>query len=343
MRSILKRIIGFLSKNADVISAISGLVAIVSAIGSGIFYLSDKSSKKPLVIGFAIALVTVIIALVFLILNYLYLKAQFTNISKEYYDLLHDFRNEINELESQFGNRALSADKLAQLSTRVRDLALKSVDHLVETIKMLSRKQCISGCVKLIDYSDSKQEVKNSKVTTYIRDSRSPAERRALDESADLKSVYIKDNTAFLHFFEVDDPSLFETSYFYQGNLLEYDKQLKQEGKGGYHNTTPNWQNYYLGTAIAPIRVKTKRIDPTFELDDYTLIGFLCIDSKDTSVFTEKKKRLYCYILKSYAALIFQILYFYMKVLKKSKANHATSSNQKKKANGKQSKGTVQI
>ena len=315
IKRIIKVCIGSLSENSSVIGAISGLLSIITFITSMVMFVLDLSTKKPVVICLFVAIIMLLITLAFFVLSYYSAKAQSTFIAKKYYELLHDYRNDINELKLQFDNTAISNIKQKDLTYKVKRLIQKMLDHLVDTIKIISKKQSIAACVKLIDYSERNQSVRNSRVSTFIRDSQCPAERRALDESAHIKSVLIADNTDFNQFFTVRDPSLFETSIFYEADLLKYDRENRSNG--GYHNTTPNWQDYYIGTAVVPIRIKTKRIYAKCKSEEYTLIGFLCVDSIDSDVFTPDKREIYSYILKSYAALICQVLLFYTESLKK--------------------------
>lgn len=317
IKRLLKTAISLLSENSNVIGAISGVVSIVVVAFSAVDYIISQSSRELVLLWLIIAVIMLIVALLFCVLSYGSAKAQTSYSAKEYYGLLHDYRNGINELESQFGNDDLSVDKQKQLLLRVKSLIQSSLDHLVDNIKFISKEESISACVKLIDYSHAKQSSGNSRVSTFVRDSRCPTNRCALDEIVELKSVLIRDNTDFSYFFKSRYPSQFETSIFYVNDLLKYDKKHKDQG--GYSNTTPNWQEYYIGTAIVPIRIKTKRIDRSCTSEEYTIIGFLCVDTKSASVFIEEKKQLYTNILKSYAALLFQILYFYMVTMRKAK------------------------
>lgn len=331
MKRVLKMLIGSLSENANIIGAISGLLSILSVLCSVIAYFLNNFVNISLVAWLIITVVTLIITITICVLRIFAEKAQSTIICTEYYGLLHDFRNGINELECQFGNCILSSDKQEQLTDKVKSLIKEAVDHLVCTLEYISKNK-ISACVKLIDYSpQKKQNPKDNMVSTFVRDSKCPTNRRAVDESAKTKSVRINDNTDFSYFFDSNDPSQFDSSVFYVNNLIEYDQRVKS--KGGYQNTTPRWQEYYIGTAVVPIRIKTKRIKLRENSEDYTLLGFLCVDSKSSNVFIESKRGLYSYILKSYAALIFQILQFYSGIMSKTVSNKQmkTASNSIKK------------
>ena len=193
IKRIIKVCIGSLSENSSVIGAISGLLSIITFITSMVMFVLDLSTKKPVVICLFVAIIMLLITLAFFVLSYYSAKAQSTFIAKKYYELLHDYRNDINELKLQFDNTAISSIKQKDLIYKVKRLIQKMLDHLVDTIKIISKKQSIAACVKLIDYSERNQSVRNSRVSTFIRDSQCSAERRALDESAHIKSVLIMD------------------------------------------------------------------------------------------------------------------------------------------------------
>lgn len=108
-------------------------------------------------------------------------------------------------------------------------------------------------------------------------------------------------------------------SSFYQGNLKEFAESLKKIGQK-YQNSTENWEDYYIGTIVVPIRIANKRLFYTSEEESYNILGFLCADSLSTKAFTEEAKQRNIYYVKAYAALIYNILskyQFYLKQLGK--------------------------
>ncbi len=317
MKEAIKEFLGGLAQYTNVLEAISSIVTIVSFGFSVVSYFQNQPFKTPLLV-FIISLVVLLAITFFKNLSH---KATVSYICINYYKFLHDFRNRMNEIELHYKDETITTNsQIHQLTTEVKVLIEKSLNYLVESVKTTSNREDISACVKLIDYPNSSSDfsLEDTYVSTFVRDSRCPQERLAVDES-ELKSVPIIDNTAFLYFFKKGKTSRFETSIFYQGNLIEYDKFLKEHGdEKGYCNTTPNWDKYYQGTAVVPIRIKTHRIEQNCDKpDEYTILGYLCIDSEKTGVFTKNKKDLYSNILKSYAALLFQVLYFYTQNLNK--------------------------
>ena len=288
VKQFIKRILGGLEQKSSVLEAISAILTIISFIWSAVSFFRNNPIKTPVIVF----IVCLVILLIISFYKFISSKAVSSYISMNYYGLLHDFRNGINELAVHFNNSSSPATQKSLLLTiEVKNLILKALDYLVDTVKIVSNKQDISACVKLIDYSDPDVEPSpdNSFVSTFKRDSHCSPTRLSLDET-NIKSVPIRDNTAFAYFFKLEQPSLFESSIFYEGDLKEYDKKLRELGQDGYHNTTPNWENFYRGTAVVPIRIKNKRIESKYRDDDYTILGFLCIDSKDTNVFVELKK-----------------------------------------------------
>lgn len=255
-------------------------------------------------------------------------------VSKNYYQLMHDYRNVINEMECKYKEGKLTDEFLA---ITVKKFLENALDYLIETLEKMTR-QKISGCVKAVIGGNCKRISYNeAKVNTFVRSHNSEGNRRALDEK-DEKGVYIRDNTDFMYI--VADDREKNDSIFYQPNLKEYDRQLRSVGKV-YKNTTPNWDEYYIGTIVAPIRIASKRL---FYLNSqknketgknrrrkgkgqknnstYYTLGFLCVDSLSEDAFPIEQKANYSHIVKAYAATFFNILsknQFYIKRLEEKR------------------------
>lgn len=126
---------------------------------------------------------------------------------------------------------------------------------------------------------------------------------------------------------------------FYKRNLIKYDRQLnKADPNAHYDNTTEHYEQYYIATIVAPIRIANKRLFYKKENTDYDLLGFLCVDTLDGNLFTEKRRETFTYIVKSYASLFYNMMskyqYYMMKFAeheKKLKANGQSSQNQLQK------------
>lgn len=251
-------------------------------------------------------------------------------VSQKYYQLIHDYRNIINDLECSYKKGTLTDEQLTIMVTRFLENCL---DYLVDTLSEMSG-QVISGCVKaIIGGNCNRISYEDAKVNTFVRSHNTNPARRSLDQR-DEEGVLLRDNTDFLDIVAEDRDK--DDSVFYQPNLKKYAEQLRKIGKV-YKNSTPHWDEYYIGTIVAPIRIASKRL---FYLDNnlpkrkarknkrrsvYYTLGFLCVDSLSEEAFSWDQKENYTYIVKAYAAAMFNILsknQFYLKRLHE-KANEA--------------------
>ena len=136
------------------------------------------------------------------------------------------------------------------------------------------------------------------------------AEKRIANDEATNKD-YIKDNTDFNNIIEQKE------LYFYQMDLLQYAEKLKSVGKE-YRNSTPNWEELYRATIVAPIKIANRRAHDTDKESEYAVTGFLCIDSMNTHIFVPAQKDYYIKILKSYASLLYTLFSLYRDILKET-------------------------
>lgn len=244
--------------------------------------------------------------------------------SQKYYQLMHDYRNVINDLECSYKNGKLTDEAL---TATVKGFLENALDYLVETLNEMTG-QKVSGCVKAIIGGNSNRiSYEDAKVNTFVRSHNTVPARKSLD-IRDEQGVLLCGNTDFMDIIAEDRNR--NDSVFYQPNLKEYDQQLKAVGKV-YKNTTPHWEQYYIGTIVAPIRIASKRL---FYLDNekkgqtrrrnkknvsvYYTLGFLCVDSLSADAFTWEQKENYTYIVKAYASTMFNIMsknQFYLKKL----------------------------
>lgn len=250
-------------------------------------------------------------------------------VSQKYYQLLHDYRNVINDLEYNYKKGLLTEEQLTVIVTKFLENAL---DYLVDTLSQLSG-QDVSGCVKaIIGGNCDRISYEDAKVNTFVRSHNTSPARRSLDQK-DEEGVLLCENTDFMDIVAEDRDKC--NSVFYQPNLKVYAEQLKEIGKT-YKNSTPHWDQYYIGTIVAPIRIASKRL---FYLDKtsskkrksknrkkksvYYTLGFLCVDSLNENTFGLDQKDNYTYIVKSYAATMFNVLsknqFYLMRLHEKTK------------------------
>ena len=229
---------------------------------------------------------------------------------KMYYQLLHDYRNIINDIEHSYKIYELTDTELTIMVTSFLENAL---DYLTTTLKEMTGYE-ISGCVKaIIGGNSGRISYEDAKVKTFVRSHNTNPARKSLDQQ-DEEGVWLRDNTDFLEIVAEDRNN--NISAFYQPNLKEYAERLKIIGKV-YKNSNPHWDEYYIGTVVVPIRIASKRL---FYLGNgkkrrkkknkyiYYTLGFLCVDSLSDEAFTWEQKDNYIYIVKAYAATMFNIL-----------------------------------
>lgn len=232
-------------------------------------------------------------------------------ISQEYYRFLHDYRNVINQMECDYKRQNLN---LKLLTDTVEHFLENTLDYLTEILSTITAEK-VCGCVKVIvGEGFEKISYEEAKVKTFVRSRNSQEERKSFDVRCS-SGVKISDNTDFMNI--VSEKRRGNDSSFYQGDLKEYAESLKKIGQK-YQNSTDNWEDYYLGTIVVPIRIANKRLFYTSEEESYNILGFLCVDSLSTKAFTEEAKQRNIYLVKSYAALVYNILskyQFYLKQL----------------------------
>lgn len=252
-------------------------------------------------------------------------------VSKMYYQLLHDYRNVVNDMEYSYKRGKLTDKELTMMVTSFLENAL---DYLVTTLKELTGHE-ISGCVKaIIGGKCNRIPYEDAKVKTFVRSHNTNPARKSLDQQ-DENGVWLRENTDFLEIVAEDRNN--NLSAFYQPNLKVYAEQLKKIGKV-YKNSNPHWDEYYIGTVVVPVRIASKRL---FYLENnkrkrkkkfvYYTLGFLCVDSLSEEAFTWDQKDNYIYIVKSYAATMFNILsknQFYLTRLHQEPTSKSTTDHE---------------
>lgn len=149
-----------------------------------------------------------------------------------------------------------------------------------DAFTLLTEKR-IAVCIKILHEGDSER----TPVTTLCRDRHSKTER-----GFDRDKVHsIEENTAFSHFY--NQSSSDKGRYFFSNQLPEVENYQNTSIEFyPHHAAKPNmtsadrrkyWGLPYKSTIVVPVR----RIDQ----NDYaSIIGFLCVDSTDESVFDEE-------------------------------------------------------
>lgn len=287
----------------NAISIISGVLTIITAIIS--FFATYNNST----IIFKIAIVTLcsfILLLIFRIKKYqkISFEKQYTS-AFVYHKLTHESR------DLYFDIMRTHKDKLENIRN-LTDAYQSHLSNLLEQLCDLMEKYCgqkISSCIKLITKPYS--TIDDATLKTFCRSTKSATNRGAYETPKN--PIKICDNTDFLDI--IDPVNGANRNYFYQGNLKEYDKKLREDGKH-YRNSNPDWDNDYIGTIVVPIQIENKRLYDSKKEDSYHVIGFLCIDSKSTSAFLPRHEKSYVNIVQSFADIFYVLLSQYQHYLR---------------------------
>lgn len=287
----------------NAISVISGFLTIITAIIS-FFAIFNNSSL--------IYRITIITLCFFIFLLLVRIK-KYQKISFEkqytsafvYHKLTHESRN------LYFDIMRTHKDKVENIRN-LTDAYQSHLSNLLEQLCDLMEKYCgqkISSCIKLITKPDS--TIDDAILMTFCRSLKSATSRGSYETTQN--PIKIRDNTDFLDI--IDSVNGANRHYFYHGDLREYDKKLREDGKH-YRNSNPDWENDYIGAIVVPIQIEHKRLYDSKKEDSYHVIGFLCIDSKSTSAFLPRHEKSYVNIVQSFADIFYILLSQYQHYLK---------------------------
>ena len=309
----------------DLLSLISSLLAIITSI-IALFKVTVKTetseeSTHNIPIKGLLLLLTILFCFAFLVCIIKIKKYGTVTrnmrqaFSKNYYQFLHDFRNEYFYILRKHKKKIKKGKKnrrINELTNETRTFLINALDYLCEILHS-DTGQKVCACIKLIENTGNvvtNIDKNKATVITFCRSKNTDLGRLSNDEKEN-SSIKIKDNTDF-------DCILNGQSYFYVSDLQRYDKKLRQSNNL-YRNTTENYEKYYKGTIVAPIRIKKEHLHYTKEEKGYDIVGFLCVDSLSTSAFRESEHYEYAYshIVKSFAAEMYIILNKYTFYLSK--------------------------
>ena len=315
-RSMKKYFASLPAASLNFITVVSGFITIVSAIVMVLTFILKilgvainqnqlyKFFNKHGVLFYAICLT--IFSILVTIKVFKYRKVQMETrraISESYYGFLGKIRDTVGDFRVlQNDDKPVDKKLVTTMTKSACDVAL---DNLVKIFRVLCRAD-VSACIKLVN--KSKDDVDRF-VVTFARSSNSAEKRIANDEATNKD--YIKDNTDFNNIIENKE------LYFYQMDLLKYAEDQKSVGNE-YRNSTPNWEELYRATIVAPIKIANRRAHDTDKESEYAVTGFLCIDSMNTHIFVPAQKDYYIKILKSYASLLYTLFSLYRDILKET-------------------------
>ena len=289
-----------------------------------IFADSINSNNGDGGISSEVFIVSLAIMVILVLARYFCFKLQtiknYRQISEKYYRLMHDFRNEINQMELYYKDieSGIREWDIELFTTLVSKFLVQGLDNLCEMLQILSGShKKICGCIKYL-YTNETGAINynNALVKTFVRSRNTDSNRVVLDEKNAGKPIKVSENTDFRTI--VNGDQIYNNDVFYKQNLIKYDKQLsKADPNSHYDNTTEHYEQYYIATIVAPIRVANKRLFYKSENADYDLLGFLCVDTLDGHLFTESRRESFTYIVKAYASTFYNMMskyqYYMMK------------------------------
>lgn len=213
--------------------------------------------------------------------------------SECFHKLLHDIRNlleedDLNQKVGTFRSARAYRKNIIENSINIMDILSRKLSS-VFNIK-------IRACVKLFDFISPTGEIE---VITFARNGVNA--NTVLREQRE--KIDVNKNSDFKYIFENDhEDSEDEHSFFFQEDLIKYAKKEKKAGRE-YCNTTKNWEKKYATTIVMPIRCLV--YNPKNGKAYYDIIGYLCVDSKNTKAFKGGYQTFIVELLKGTADILY--------------------------------------
>lgn len=226
--------------------------------------------------------------------------------SEAFHSLTHNYRNLEFRIKKNIEGYTAETKDIVMWTKQYTTEILDSLCEILSSVV----KQPVYGCVKMIDAfeENSMSDIDQATVSIYSRSRNTPESRRNTNM---LSRDYIHDNTDFMELMDHNNIR----NQFYQSNLLEYDKKLRQDDHE-YKNSSKNWQEKYLSTVVVPIQL-SNRYRNVPKNAAYAVVGFLCLDAKRSNTFKRKHKVPICNIVKCYADLLYCVFSLYKDSLEK--------------------------
>lgn len=224
--------------------------------------------------------------------------------SKCFHALMHNIRNMLED------------DDMAQEKTSYNSatayryhITQQSIDLMTELSKHLTEAFNIEirSCIKLFDFitpgaikpTDDNIDTAKLKVITFARNNIGLPEM--LREQ--YRTFSVKENTDFDYIFShKQTDSEYRPAFFFKQDLVKFDKDEKKRGRK-YRNSTLNWKDKYRTTIVMPIRYLKDLQDGT--VPSYDLVGYLCVDSKNTKAFASGYTTFILELLKGIADILY--------------------------------------
>lgn len=306
----------------NLISVISGVVTIVTAIVSVIFFCLNptKFYINGVLITSTFVFGSFCVLLFFRAKKYRNLSSKrITALSFNYHHFLHTSRNVYYEVMKCWKDGKLTVETLSSIYKG-------KLEHMLDdlcSIMFSMAGRDVSACIKLVSPYDLKDNLDDCTLVTFCRSRNSATARLQYDGSF---SVKIKDNTDFYAVLHNEN----KDNCFYADDLRKIDKKLREVGKK-YKNTNPNWEDYYIGTIVVPIRLKSNLLVEAkkYRDEDYDLLGFLCVDSIKADAFTKRQRECNINIMHSFSDAIYVLLGQYMHYMRKLEEKETVKATEK--------------
>ncbi len=300
----------------NIIAIVSGFCSIVGVSVTSLMlkYILNMGIKNTILVAMVLFAISIAVLLVNTYKIHRDKVKVVKTIAENYRKIILKAVESYFDVLKQHKQNALTVTNLSSLYS---DYLKSILDYLCIIFESLSKKK-ICACIKLITYTDEEETVDIDKLTlsTFCRSGNSDIDRGDYE----INTINLKDNTDFLEI--VDQNYHSGTNYFYQTNLVKYEKQLKKENKQ-YRNSNYNWSDYYKSTIVVPIMIKSDKLYTQNTNNKkqcyYRVIGFLCVDSLSTHAFLKSQREVNVNILRSVADLLYILLSQYCYYVKKYK------------------------
>lgn len=215
-------------------------------------------------------------------------------------ELIHKIRNATCELYSakeKLESYKDNQDAIQELQMRTFDSVIYNLQNFIDTISdYLSQynNDVISVCVKIIDSGQENIDNPDKTAKTLVRSKNTNRDRKRTNES-----ITVGKNTDFKHL--CDGTNIWyhgvDLKKLYDNNLYETEADIR------------DWQLKYNSTIVVPIRY----YDTKNGILIHDILGFLCIDSKNTIVHWDDIGSLEL----QYLAIFADSIYNYIKLFRR--------------------------
>lgn len=300
----------------NLLTILSGIITIFTPIAGFITLLRREQSEQPvdinwLLLACTVAFLLLIILLVLRLWKYRKLsKSRLRTVSFALHSLSHKFRDVFFDILHDYKLGQLNETSLTNYVDRFIKESLNELCRIMEDYTGCE----IFSCIKLIECDDSSQkavDVDEAKIVVFCRSDNSDKERINYDKQP--HQTYLKNDTALM---QVAGPDA--KPHFSCADLRKYREKHSGE-KEYYKNPNQNWEKYYVGTFVVPIRIELRRLfyKSKKEKVPYHVIGFLCLDSLSKNAFLDKQEKYNAEIIKSFADVFYVVFSKYSHYLYK--------------------------